>query len=296
MYLVFSILLTIGQEKQLSVFGQHKITDDRLPINLAELKEKIVDEMRLQNGEQIAEDFNNIQWSFRPAVLHIEETSYHRRWILPIHHKTPLQFDNKGQEVHKGGTAKLYQIVVLEEFLSKQLRDVIPRSCYDEQSDDLGPVSSISPKKDYISDEIVRMLILFQRYELVLKTFTPENAPFYRNEVDIFQILRGHEGFVRYLGSYSRKEVIRSTTANTKYHDATAEEQASEQYEPKHSYNILLQYGDFDLDDYFKESLPPVLQVEIEAFWSDLFQVVDGLEGIHHLKIKVENHSVEVAG
>ena len=291
MYLVFSILLTIGQEKLLSVFGQHKITDDRLPMSLAELEQVIEDDMRLQNGKQIAKDFDHMQWSFRPAVLHIEEVSYRRQWILPIHHKTPLQVDSKGHEVHKGGTAKLYQIVVLEEFLSKQLKEVIPRSCYDETSDDLGPVSLTSPKVTVF--QMRSLLILFQRYELVLKTFTPENVSFYRNEVQIFQILQGNEGFVRYLGSYSRKEVIRSATGNPKGHDGAAGEQTPEQ---KFSYNILLQYGDFDLDDYFKESLPPVLQAEIDAFWSDLFQVADGLEGIHHLKIGVENRSVEVAG
>lgn len=51
------------------------------------------------------------------------------------------------------------------------------------------------------------------------------------------------------------------------------------------SYNILLEYGEMYLGDYFKEVLPPVLQSEIEAFWRSLFATADAVRGIHNFKV-----------
>ena len=51
------------------------------------------------------------------------------------------------------------------------------------------------------------------------------------------------------------------------------------------TYNILLEYGEFDLDEFFAGILPPVLQTELEAFWIELFEVADAVEGIHNLAV-----------
>ena len=51
------------------------------------------------------------------------------------------------------------------------------------------------------------------------------------------------------------------------------------------TYNILLEYGEMDLGDYFGEVLPPVLPSEIEAFWRSLFPIADALKAIHNLKV-----------
>jgi hypothetical protein len=50
------------------------------------------------------------------------------------------------------------------------------------------------------------------------------------------------------------------------------------------TYNILLEYGDLDLDEYFYERLPPVFPTEILRFWKDLFEVGDAIKGVHNLK------------
>jgi hypothetical protein len=52
------------------------------------------------------------------------------------------------------------------------------------------------------------------------------------------------------------------------------------------TYNILLEYGEFDLDEFFAERLPPVLQTELEEFWRDLFEVADVVNGIHNLEVR----------
>ena len=61
----------------------------------------------------------------------------------------------------------------------------------------------------------------------------------------------------------------------------------------KATQNILLEYGDCDLDDLFYFQLPPVLQTEIEEFWNHLFEVADAVEKIHNLTIvndKIATH------
>ena len=39
------------------------------------------------------------------------------------------------------------------------------------------------------------------------------------------------------------------------------------------TYNILLEYGEFDLNEYFLERLQPVFLVDIMHFWNDLFNI-----------------------
>lgn len=50
------------------------------------------------------------------------------------------------------------------------------------------------------------------------------------------------------------------------------------------TWNILLEYGDLDLDEYFLERLPPVFPINILGFWEDLFEVGDAIKGVHNLE------------
>jgi hypothetical protein len=52
----------------------------------------------------------------------------------------------------------------------------------------------------------------------------------------------------------------------------------------KSTYNILLEFGECDLEEYFAQRLPPVFEQEIGAFWKGLFAVADALDCIHNLK------------
>ena len=93
----------------------------------------------------------------------------------------------------------------------------------------------------------------------------------YNNEKQAFDGLRQHTGVVQCLADFTHKE-----TRNT--------------------YNILLEFGELDLDEFFAERLPPAFQVETEAFWKDLFEVADALEGIHNLKVNVNGNVEEYHG
>jgi hypothetical protein len=52
------------------------------------------------------------------------------------------------------------------------------------------------------------------------------------------------------------------------------------------THNILLEYGELDLQEFFVHRSPPILKSEVEAFWKDISDVAIALEGIHNLKTK----------
>ena len=123
--LVFAILLELKHGELIDVFEKRGLRDNRLPISLAELKEK---------APSIAEDFNREQWAFCPANFDYSYSSqyYHRDRMIPI--------CNKRQINDKGGTAQLWEIVVQEEFVKPRLRERVPKSRFFD--DEFGPVGN----------------------------------------------------------------------------------------------------------------------------------------------------------
>lgn len=85
------------------------------------------------------------------------------------------------------------------------------------------------------------------------------------NEKEAFLSLRNHDGIIQYLGDYIYSETQRQREG-----------------EAKTTFNILLEFAEFDLDEYFAGWLPPVLQIQTEEFWGSLFEIVDAVECIHN--------------
>jgi hypothetical protein len=50
------------------------------------------------------------------------------------------------------------------------------------------------------------------------------------------------------------------------------------------THNLLLEYGELDLDEYFAETPPPATVDDIIPFWRNMFNVVDALEFIHNFQ------------
>lgn len=84
--------------------------------------------------------------------------------------------------------------------------------------------------------------------------------------------IRGQEGMVQYLGHFARTRL-----------DASGVREIT--------YNILLEFGQFDLEEFFGEpqQYPPVLQLEIVQFWESFFKVADAISRVHNLKVKAED-------
>jgi hypothetical protein len=62
------------------------------------------------------------------------------------------------------------------------------------------------------------------------------------------------------------------------------------------TYNILLEYGEFDLEEFFGEEqqYPPVLQLEIVLFWESFFKVADAISRVHNLEVRYEDGQTKV--
>ncbi len=95
--------------------------------------------------------------------------------------------------------------------------------------------------------------------------------------MDAFRGLKDHGGMVRWLADYKKAK----TSGETLQSGATGH---SGHTADNTTYNILLEYGEMDLDEYFGRMVPPALPSDIEAFWRPLFAIADAIDGIHNLK------------
>lgn len=103
-----------------------------------------------------------------------------------------------------------------------------------------------------------------QRYNIALKIFEESHKAEYDNEIMAFSALEDHRGMIRYLGGYSQRDLVKD----------------------KITFNILLEFGELDLDEFFyvEGRLPPVLPNEMYGFWRDLFEVATAIKGIHRFE------------
>ncbi|KAI1335788.1 hypothetical protein F5Y15DRAFT_222823 [Xylariaceae sp. FL0016] len=106
-------------------------------------------------------------------------------------------------------------------------------------------------------------------YIFALKTF--DAFTFFRFEKEAHHALRGKSGMIQYLGWYELDERL-------------------ENDEVVRTYNILLEYGEEDLDEFFASprNSPPILNAETVKFWEELAKVAKALEQLHNLDIELE--------
>ncbi|KAL2874952.1 hypothetical protein SGCOL_009931 [Colletotrichum sp. CLE4] len=102
-------------------------------------------------------------------------------------------------------------------------------------------------------------------YEFAVKTFDPEYNDIYKIEGEAsrgFNSTLDPEalGVVKYLGEYT----------------------------------IMLEFGEFDLDEYLAAKYPPVLNGEFIAFWKSIFQVAETLQRIHELKSEGADGNMQI--
>jgi hypothetical protein len=85
-----------------------------------------------------------------------------------------------------------------------------------------------------------------------------------------------HPSIIRYLGAYSQRD----------------------HKENKDNFNILLEFGELDLDEFFYQEgrLPPILPDEIHGFWSELFEVAKAIKDIHFFVRRQDDVSREYYG
>jgi hypothetical protein len=77
-----------------------------------------------------------------------------------------------------------------------------------------------------------------------------------------------HEGFVRPLSAFKKRATQPSATTHTGN-------------EAKDSYNILFEYCEMDLSDYFVSKNPPVTSRDVELFWTNISRIVNAVQQLH---------------
>lgn len=55
------------------------------------------------------------------------------------------------------------------------------------------------------------------------------------------------------------------------------------------TFNLLLEYGEQDLDEFFFQDRPPCLTLEIHQFWSDLLEIAKALARVHNLQLRYDD-------
>lgn len=255
--LVFSIFLELDRGQLINRFVRQGKVDKHLPITLADLKNTLTKMGHTRDLEELAVSFHSIQWRYCAPIFELNITrDFPRNQILPIRRK---------REIATGGTAQLWQIEVLEDFVGPQLRLAVQGSRYDDPNDGLG-----------------------YRYELALKSFEGGNKHFYINERNAFLALHNQKHIVQYLGEYNHAQP--STDIPQILEPGQGRNSA------KITHNILLEYGESDLTEYFADNLPPYFQPEVEAFYKELFLVADAVKSIHNYKINEGGRVMEFAG
>lgn len=106
-----------------------------------------------------------------------------------------------------------------------------------------------------------------QCYQFALKEYSSENEDSYKWEKQAFQLFVGQDGMIQYLG------------------DFTYDEQDSH----TRTFNILLEFGELDLDEHFAETRPPRLSLEVHQFWANLFEVAKALKKFHNVKLSYDD-------
>ncbi|KAJ1322960.1 eukaryotic-like serine/threonine-protein kinase [Microdochium nivale] len=118
--------------------------------------------------------FYERRWDFKPKLL--DDAFANNGYSLALGNNV-MPFCARREVNHKGGTAKVYQVIVPAEFVSDSIKKHIT------------PWSSHEPYG--------------KCYSLAIKTYTPECKVIFERERAAYMGLQDHEGVIRCFGSYS---------------------------------------------------------------------------------------------
>ncbi|ORX98944.1 hypothetical protein BCR34DRAFT_142156 [Clohesyomyces aquaticus] len=150
-------------------------------------------------------------------------------------------------------------------------------------------VSWVAIQEDLISDDKLRDALKKSLhkdeefgwcFQMALKSYSENRKDLFTWEKESFSAFRNDPDMpiVRYLGCYIHEDGKIPTLETT--------------------YNLLLEFGESDLDEYFADvtNIAPVLAPEIILFWESLFKVAVAINKIHNLQIMQGNKVMEYHG
>ncbi|KAK7920892.1 hypothetical protein PG985_008914 [Apiospora marii] len=238
-YIVFAILLNLNCGFLIHTFQRFGITDGNLRNEILPSLDAL--KLNLQgfvsDVDKLIREFDDIRFMFQRVSLDLNMSavyldSQQGRWVSPFCRRKLINA--------KGGTAQVWEVSVQDELLSREIKERLKRSEYDDPT-------------------------YGKCYSMALKTFTSENKEVFNRERQNYLAVEGLAGMVQYLGEYEIEESIGAQGVVC-------------------TSNLLLEYGDLDLEELFLSQNPPTSFETIVEFWEALYKVAEALEGIHNLK------------
>ncbi|KAK5659026.1 hypothetical protein OQA88_1113 [Cercophora sp. LCS_1] len=110
-------------------------------------------------------------------------------------------------------------------------------------------------------------------YQFAIKSYSDKNRSVFDTETSNFVGMKDLEGVVECFGGYTEEKANQGSLERT--------------------HNILLEYGDQDLDEYLALNQPPVLASEIIEFWENIFGVATTLKKVHKFRYEGPGGDVE---
>jgi hypothetical protein len=104
-----------------------------------------------------------------------------------------------------------------------------------------------------------------------------EEASLHDDETKAYRALEGVDGIVQCLGSWAIKNAPRDDNTDPE------ELECSNKHKPQ--YHLLLEWGEYDLAEFFEYYPPPSTGEAILKFWTALYNIVPALSKIHYLEV-----------
>ncbi|KAI0023755.1 hypothetical protein F4780DRAFT_776381 [Xylariomycetidae sp. FL0641] len=159
----------------------------------------------------------------------------------------------------KGATAQLYVVAVQEAFVRVDLQEALEGSRFPDQENQ-------------------------SCYQFAVKSFSRDNKAIFESETENFNVVSHLPGMVKCLGKY------KINTTNDDNNTIDDDDNVA-------SHHIMLEFGQFDLEEYMRLHHSPTLGKEIIDFWTELSRIADALEQMHNLKqIKHDGNSIPYNG
>lgn len=114
----------------------------------------------------------------------------------------------------------------------------------------------------------------FKCHQFAIKSYRDDYHSVFETETSNFSGIRGLKGVVECFGWYTEETLDKEQQLQT-------------------THNILLEYGDQDLDEYLALKYPPVLTSEIIDFWENIIGVATTLHKVHTFTYKDSDGGTE---
>ncbi|KAL1860453.1 hypothetical protein Daus18300_009227 [Diaporthe australafricana] len=267
---IFYTLLDLQYGHLIDRFIDH-IPPLKLPIERAVLEKMFpaneVDPCTDARFEQLARDICKQQWQWCALEFNCRMGSKieNHEHIVPITARSKIKPTRDGAPNTDRKTT-LWVVDIPMECLSHDITEELKE--LDETDVDPRAGGTDSENKKVFDRRRLPMgdaNVYVQSYKLVIKQYSSEDFESFDQERTIFNLLRNQKGIVKYFGWYEHREKDADTGIVSTY------------------YNLVLERGTQDLYSAFQRENPPITYVEIDAFWSSLFDVAEALASIQKI-------------